>query len=378
MLIFGISIYYYIEQIVILASGFIAFVLVILQSRAQKAWSDKVKKIQKVFPRALGVASIIAIIWGIDPRGLYGIYPWYVLGFVKDPLTVIFTYCGAVWLAQVTQILFASSGKEKPKHLGLFLAKIPVGVCALIMVGGDLLRIYWNRVWPIGFMLAWLSVTLIVYTVFNVACLRLVVNTTKAVAKAVEHQAAERRRAARKLKAGAATTAILSLFEAYLAYYTLIDTDAREDTNQVPDRESYVVYTTGVGWLLCSATLFYLQWLPICRKPPPKPVVVSSDNSGPRRSVMQNKRDSVMTRPTRVSTTYQGRSSVDSTLQSVELSPRSKLPEDVPELGSSPSSGSGSLLSPPRASMPNAVVPASADEAPAVITISLNPDANKI
>jgi hypothetical protein len=67
-------------------------VLSLPQVRAQTIWRELTYPLHQKLHRSVFGGSILALIGAIDPHNQYRIYPWYILGFMKDHMTVLMLY----------------------------------------------------------------------------------------------------------------------------------------------------------------------------------------------------------------------------------------------------------------------------------------------
>jgi len=276
----NISIGYFVEQSLVIIIAVASMILSIFQIRAHSVWREQCKALHRNLHPTIFAGSILALVWAIDPRGLYGIYPWYVLGFIKDQMIVLLYFGGSVWLTQVVKVLFEVNNKSPPKGLRKVLSIYPSLLLWVTIMICDSFRVAGNVVWPSAFML-WMIAILTSSSTFAVVwCIHIVHQTNKAVsAKVKDTQQAARSKVMRKLCAGAGVYLGISIYEIIWGYYTFIWVGT-EDANQVPDPERFTMWNITLVWFVVDAAVFYLSWLPILRVP--EPVLASPPSDGPK------------------------------------------------------------------------------------------------
>eukprot|EP00475_Leptophrys_vorax_P028785 TRINITY_DN4187_c0_g1_i1.p1 TRINITY_DN4187_c0_g1~~TRINITY_DN4187_c0_g1_i1.p1 ORF type:complete len:306 (-),score=50.93 TRINITY_DN4187_c0_g1_i1:47-964(-) len=125
---------YYGEQILILSWGLLAVVSSSLQIRLQKRPenSKDVKLIQFIFMRSLLVAGTLETIWGIDPRGIWNIYPALFLAFLKDFILITAIGCGVLWIDVYCRVLLETQGRVNVSFVSEWLTTGLVNIAHLI------------------------------------------------------------------------------------------------------------------------------------------------------------------------------------------------------------------------------------------------------
>jgi hypothetical protein len=280
----NISSGYYIEQALVVIVSAVSMLLAVLQVRAHSIWRDATKALHRKLHPTIFAGTVLALVWAIDPRGQYKVYPWYVLGFMKDHMIILLFYSGSVWITQVIKVLFEVNNKAPPKRLEMVLSSIPSFLLWFVVVICDGVRVAKNAVWPSSFILMYIGVVVFIWGSAVLWCVRIVRATNKAVSgKVNESQQAARNKVMRKLYIGAITCWLVTIFEFYQAYVTYVWVGT-EEANQVPEATSYTAWTFVYVWLVVDAALFYVAWLPVLRKPDPvAPQPPSDNNSGGHR-----------------------------------------------------------------------------------------------
>lgn len=135
---------YHAEQTLIVLVSSISFILALLQIRAQKESHQRVRPLHKQVHLALLLGSTLSLIWSTDPRGQHRIYPWYILGFMKDHMIVFLLYAASAWLTQCVRVILGVNFKPIPERLELYMSVIPVCFCWILLVVLDSVRVTMN------------------------------------------------------------------------------------------------------------------------------------------------------------------------------------------------------------------------------------------
>lgn len=166
----SVSVYYLIEQGIIVVISLLSVIISSCQFHAHRAWKSRVRRVHQLIHPAMLLASINSLIWSVDPRSALDIYPWYVQGFMKDTITCLLFLCGTVWLTQVARLLFEVNNKKVPPKLEFYSSTLPSMGFFVTMIVCDAWRIVINRVWPIGIFVSYLAVTCFGLGVFVLLC----------------------------------------------------------------------------------------------------------------------------------------------------------------------------------------------------------------
>jgi hypothetical protein len=119
---------YIIEQIVIscfLGGATLAFAAWRVYDQTREENKTLARPLHKRINGGLLVISIMELIWGIDPRGVWDIYPPEVIAACKDVILSGFISLGLVWMDAHLRILAESLGKVRVQAIS---EKISIGV----------------------------------------------------------------------------------------------------------------------------------------------------------------------------------------------------------------------------------------------------------
>jgi hypothetical protein len=124
----GVAAGYLVEQVVICVSGVMALACSSWRVFNQESTQALAKPLQKTFNRALIVISVIGIIWGVDPRGIWDFYSPEAIAVCKDFITSSLMCPGVVWMDAHLRIIAESLGKLKVQDVS---KKITIGIPVL-------------------------------------------------------------------------------------------------------------------------------------------------------------------------------------------------------------------------------------------------------
>jgi hypothetical protein len=97
--------------------------------------------------------QVFLIIWLVDPRGVYGIYPWWVLCWMRDIFNFVKLACFLVFFSNLLALWQNLQGEliRKVMFRSAYIPSVILGLFWLII---DIPRIAFNRTWPIGILLS--------------------------------------------------------------------------------------------------------------------------------------------------------------------------------------------------------------------------------
>jgi hypothetical protein len=142
--------YFQIERIAIIAMGsFFALYFLLLHCVAFKRNSGHVRPLHKTF-QALGTClSLLLVAWGVDDRGVSGIYPVEFLVVIEDLFGTIAFFCLTRWLFGILATVYRNlEGKMRT-----YVTLVPNIISFALFVVCDALAIAYNLSWWRRFLL---------------------------------------------------------------------------------------------------------------------------------------------------------------------------------------------------------------------------------
>jgi hypothetical protein len=242
----------------------------------QKKVPELVRRIHVLIHPAVLVGSVITFIWSFDPRGIHGMYPWQLMSFLKDHVSVIVFFVGSVWVCQVVTVLFELHNKNVPKNFEMILAFIPSACAEIIMIVCDICRVVTNQSYPIAALLFYFGIWCIIWGCIIIYCIRLV--SSAVTGKLSETEQQQKSKILRKLHLGNIALWLIAGFEIYQAVVTFKpslfdpnnkngekrDSDYLDSDYQVVQNPSiYSLSQLPLAWLVVAIVATYVCWLPI-------------------------------------------------------------------------------------------------------------------
>jgi hypothetical protein len=237
---------YIIEQILIccvLGVVTLVYALWRIHKQQQPENAGAVRSLHRTFNQGLMVLAIAEIIWGVDPRGIWGIYPAELIAACKDFITSSLMCLGIVWMDAHLRILAESLGKMSVNMIpGVWTIGIPVfGTYVSAMILFILSAISQENKYRV-YYIYFLEVMIFCECFAVTACLIRVMWVRKLAGLHVSHASEQGKKMRRLVTIGIALW-VAFLFGIFASYSSSLQADISLTESQIPpNKTQYSVY----------------------------------------------------------------------------------------------------------------------------------------
>jgi hypothetical protein len=257
---------YYAEQVIILAFSVFMIVGSTSQLYLQSKNPKNVKPLHKVYMSALLVAGILEFIWGIDPRGIWGLLSAMALAFVKDYVLVVLSFCGVFYLDIFCRVVFESLGRTWFLKIPQWLTcGIPLVVTVIVQIVLTMMTIPINDQEPRAYFIFFLVTVITMWTIGITISLVHIFSIRSKAGLNLSSNPAMKRNWSKMVKlaialwiivAAAMPVSILTIVVSRKRHYTL------EQTQVIHDPAHYEFYPFLLFHIVSSILVYWIGKLP--------------------------------------------------------------------------------------------------------------------